>query len=372
MDKLIEWARTAFSEAHASYPAQHIYLERGRSLAKLTTGPQLGQVSQRLVKVADRLERSTGDENVRAEKQRILDARKQARSEVDNRGADVADGLPIDVRREFDILDGLARATSLTSIAVGSGAEALKGNTKLELGHLLLDLTAKFSDVWTRNRARIDFDAIRSDLLSDANIASIAGADATKQRLDKVKVDFESFINVLELNTMLEPLGRVLWGTSQTASVRVLTPIINELTAKGPIEEIMRSCWLMDVDPERGRKSLKASFESYSGSDLIRLVVANHLVWRAYWHHYKTRAAGDFLSGARSALAPIGLQPPKNDFVKPERKAHKPRRPKGPARSGNPAKARQTSGSRTRYELNGLVRPPIGFRLREECLIHLR
>ena len=94
------------------------------------------------------------------------------------------------------------------------------------------------------------------------------------------------------------------------AGVRVLEPILDELNADNDVEQVIRASWFMDVNPVRGKEAMKAALDKYGGANLMRLVLASHLLWRVFWHHYKTAGAAHFISSAQRSLAPLGLQPP--------------------------------------------------------------
>ena len=204
----------------------------------------------------------------------------------------------------------LSRALSLTTTSIGSGSEALDGPTKKELGNLVLGLAAKFSDVWTRNRLRVDFVKARAELLSDDAIWQyLDDAGMDKNAFDEIKTELELFLHGAEFNAIVEPMGRILWRISSSAGVQVLAPILDTLEPTDIIERVIRGSWYMDVDPRRGKDALKSALSDYKGSPLFRIVLASHLLWRVFWHHYNTPGSPHFLASARRALGPIGLVP---------------------------------------------------------------
>tara|TARA_B100000929_G_scaffold212361_1_gene169517 strand:- start:806 stop:1099 length:294 start_codon:yes stop_codon:yes gene_type:complete len=97
----------------------------------------------------------------------------------------------------------------LAATAVGAGSESLSGARKLELAGLTLTTADKFIDVWTRNRLRANFEEMREDLLSDDNIWELM-EDLVSPDFEKVRNDLGAFLHSVELNTVAEPLGRVL------------------------------------------------------------------------------------------------------------------------------------------------------------------
>ena len=323
ISRIADYISSSLAEANRLYPDGHIYLNQQRKLATLSTPAQLGSLSKVLMSTAERMEQKTDQANLRQEKQRILDARRYVRVQVGMRQVTRGSNLPEAVSQEFSTLDQLSRSLSLAATTVGAGSESLSGDAKVTLGCLVLETGEKFSDLWTRNRLRTDFSSMRNDLLSDNNIWSIieeAGADANQ--FDEIKKDLDVYIHSFELNFMLEPMGNVLWRTSALAGARVLGPVIDDVQYSSPIQRVIRSVWLSEVDPERGRESLKNALSDYNGSPLFRLTIASHLLWRVFWHHYQTIGAQHLVNSAKRALRPLGLAPAERQIEQAKKGMH--------------------------------------------------
>ncbi|GGZ30483.1 hypothetical protein GCM10011273_15970 [Asticcacaulis endophyticus] len=56
-----------------------------------------------------------------------------------------------------------------------------------------------------------------------------------------VKREIEFSLYGMEMNSVLEPMGRVLWRVTNSASSRVLFPVLDGLTAQNEIEEIVKA-----------------------------------------------------------------------------------------------------------------------------------
>lgn len=310
IDRTMAYADSALEEAHTLYPHEHVFLEPGVRLAALSSTRQLSNLTSSLSKTARRLEQEDGNDDLRAEKQRILDARRHVRTEVVARAPTKADDLPEEVAAEFRTLEALWRSLTLCTLAIGSGAEALDGKVKARLTDLTLRSATKFSDVWTRNRLRINFDEARQELLSDESIwRFVEEFDLEQEAFALVRKELEMAIHGAELNAVLDPMGRVLWRVSASAGVKVLAPILKDAVPVDPMARIFRASWMMDVDSAEGKDAMKAALSAYKGSGLLRLVLANHLLWRVYWHHYKTSRARHFIAEAKRALGFFGLSP---------------------------------------------------------------
>lgn len=311
INNIIKNAESNLAFAQEKLPVANIYLSGTEDLTSLSSPEQLQFLASSLMKNAEKMERPEKDEDVRGDKQRILDARRKIQSEVSSREPQrEATNLPADVRIEFEALDRLSKSLSLTVTAIGSGAEALSGSAKEKLAYLSLGISEKFADTWTRNRLRIDFKTARNDLLGDDHIWKIiedTGADPSDFK--KIKFELELYLHAVELNTVLEPLGRILWRISATAGVKVLAPVLDGTKVDDPLQKIIRACWCLDVSPMQGAQDLKSALAEYRGSSLARIIIASHLLGRLYWHHYKTASADFFVLSARRLLTPIGLRP---------------------------------------------------------------
>lgn len=308
--RIREEASKSLGEAHREYPKGHVFLERKTGLASISTPKQIASLRLGLDARAKRLERDASGDDVRGEKQKLLDARKQARDDVSSREPRRSDNLPAEIRNEFKVLDDLSRGLALSATAVGSGSESLSGNLKVELSNLVVHLAGKFSDVWTRNRLRTDYSQVRKDLLLDENIWKYieehGHGDAVFQ---EVKRDLEIYLHGLEVNSIVEPMSRVLNIICSTAGVRVLSAVLKEVTPRDDVEAIIAATWMLEVDPQAGKDALKAAMADYDGSALLRVLLASHLIWRVYWHHNRTPGAAHFLTSASRVLSPLGLIP---------------------------------------------------------------
>lgn len=310
IQSVIEYSSSALEKAKNVYGDPHVYMESGRKMAALSTPKQLASLTGTLSKTAKRLERQDAGADLRLEKQRILDARRHVRTEVVARAPEQAEVIPEDILREFEILDGLWRSLTLCTLSIGSGAEALDGRVKADLAQLVLGVATKFSDVWTRNRLRTDFDEVRAALLSDERIWQyVSEAGLEEDAFAAIRTELTMALHGAELNTIIDPMGRVLWRVSAAAGVKVLAPILAEAETTDPVMRIFRASWMMDVDSEAGKDAMKAALNAYKGSPLLRMVLANHLLWRVYWHHYKTTRSRHFVDEAKRALSLFGLAP---------------------------------------------------------------
>lgn len=308
IDGVLKFVDEAISAGVKVSGGEHAYNESQLKLTTLANRGQLRSYQKGLGAQAKRL--ADGQKDIREQKQRMLDARRHVRSEVNERQIVRRDKMPAEVRKEFDALDDLSKALLLSATIVGSGSESLEGETKVKIAHSVVQVAHKFSDIWTRNRARVDFDEMRSELLNDEKIWQfLEEHDIDGNIFEAVKRDIELSIYGAELNSIIEPMSRVLWRVCSIAGVKVLQPVIEEVQAKDTIEEVIVATWLHDVDPVRGKSALKEAMRDYSGAPVLRILLASHLLWRVFWHHHKTAGASHFISSVDRMLSPLGMQP---------------------------------------------------------------
>jgi hypothetical protein len=149
---------------------------------------------------------------------------------------------------------------------------------------------------------------MRDEVLSDQNVWKLVEEfNVDNSAFEAIKHDLQMFIHGFELNSVLEPMGRVLWTITASAGVRVLAPVLDKVEPESSIQRIIRSAWMIEVDQEKGRESFKLSLAEYRGSPLLRVVVASHLLWRVFWHHYKTAGSRHLVNSAKRAIRPLGL-----------------------------------------------------------------
>lgn len=310
-----EYINTALENANDIYSDQNVFTETKRPMTSISSVPQIKGFALRLASNAEKMNASQSssncNDNVRVEKQRLLDIRRQARAKLTKeKPSRKTDDLPEELQIEFNILDGLSRSLALSVISVGSGAESLDGDSKTSLSNLVLKVADRFTDIWTRNRLRIDFDKSREEILSDENIWELMEKiGAEDEAYETIKADLSFFLSETEIQMILEPLRRVMWRISASASAKVLSPVIKETVAENSIQKLILGCWYLDINPEAGKSLLKAALKDYKGSTILRLAIATHCLNRLYWHHYKTAGADHFIASAKRAISPLGLKP---------------------------------------------------------------
>lgn len=304
---ICEFSNDALSSCGAE---TNVYLTKSVKPRALSTPQMLLQLAEQLSEATTRMAENNNSKEIRVEKQRLLDTRQAVRGKVASRDRKGDTELPDAIKAEFRRLDNLARSSNLLASIIGSGAERLDGQTKLQIGNLLLDVIERFLHYWTLNRLNLNFDEMRKDLKTDATVEKIIEEFGLYQEdKDSIIKDLMIFLDDQELKLLSGP-GAVLFNRLvQYAGVRSLRPVISKLKPSGYIQRLLRDVWLMDVEHNDGRRSLKDSLQRYKGSPLMRLIITNHLMNRIFWHHWQRDSKASFVDVARYSLAPLGLKP---------------------------------------------------------------
>lgn len=247
-------------------------------------------------------------DRVRLEKQRLIDARDAVRRRVGARNKQDRSNLAPSRQAELARLDRLSRACTLLATLIGSGAERLSGPVKTKAAEVLLTCSERFLHYWTQSRLKFDFAALRADLLSDEAVDEVIEQfELFDDDREKVRQSLAVFLTDQELRALSGPLATVLHRLSAFAGVRSLKPVLDALRPKDEIENLLKGAWYMDVEATGGKKIIKTALHEYGGSPLFRFVLANHFMWRVFWHHWQLTSRNIFVDVAKSTLKPLGL-----------------------------------------------------------------
>jgi nucleoside phosphorylase len=301
------FARSTLAECDEN---ENVYLAKSVRPRALSSSQMLLRLAHQLGEAAVRMAENSGSKEVRDEKQQLLDTRQAVRGKVASRDPMSSDELPEDIKAEFAKLDALSRASTLLATLIGSGAERLDGDVKVEIANLVLKVLERFLHKWTVNRMGVNFEELREELKSDATVDQIIEKFGLySEEKESIIENLMIFLDDQELRLLSGP-GAVLFSRlSQYAGVRSLRPIFTKVKPTGMIQKLFRDTWLMDVEHSDGKKALKDTLQHYKGSPLLRLIITNHLMNRIFWHHWQRESKASFVDVARYSLAPLGLRP---------------------------------------------------------------
>lgn len=305
IQNVMTFAKYALTQCSAE---ENVYLTKEVRPKALSTTRVLVKFAGNLSSAVTKLSSTSSSAETRQEKQRLIDAREAVRGEVASRDDKQRDDMPAERRAEFEHLDRLSRASTLLATMIGSGAERLSALEKEEIANLLLPIYERFLHHWTKNRLSVDFDDVRSELLSETSIERLIeefglyGGDK-----EEVTQNLSTFIDDQEMRLLSGPAGFLFSSLAQYAGVRSLRPTFSKMKTSNEVESIIRDVWLMDVEHNDGKRELKKDLQAYKGSDLLRLVITNHLMYRIFWHHWQRESRSAFVDVAKYSLGPLGV-----------------------------------------------------------------
>lgn len=302
---VIELANEALSHC---IDAENVFVEKGVRPRTLGNAKAYVSSAKEMARAIETISERTESPTIRSEKQRLIDARSAVSSTVGKVQRRRRDDLSSEVQKQFQRLDLLSRSQLLLATMLGSGAERLDRKAKMEAAQKLLSVSERFLHFWTLDRLRVNFAELREELLSDESIAKmIEQFDLFEDAHDEIKDNLGLFLDDQELRALSGPLASILDRISSYAGVRSLKPIVEEIKTSDATEALLRGAWFMDVESKAGKKVLKHALQQYKGSELLRLVLATHLVRRLFWHHWEKNPKSDFTDVARYSIKPMGL-----------------------------------------------------------------
>jgi hypothetical protein len=235
------------------------------------------------------------------EKQRFLDTMDRIREDA---------GARVWAARDFDtgISSDVAAVWAIAVSLLGSGAERLEAGTKRELVSKIVKLSRLIIDRWTWTQQKIDFAAIKSDMLKRGDVISdLAKSDASIDVKDAEKI-IGNLVDLLEYLAVLQPFLVVVEYICEEARDEVLAESIINAVVDGKAEELIRSLWLSDIDVPKGKPGLLKSIKGLPNSRFCRSAISGHLMVRVYWKQWRKEDRPSLLDAANESLRGAGLE----------------------------------------------------------------
>jgi hypothetical protein len=301
----IEYAENTIGDCAAD---TNVFSTKAVKPAALSSPETFIEMLKSMGTAVEKIAAEPSSDGVRLEKQRLIDARETVRRRVGDQKKQDRSCLSEERRQQFQLLDRLSRSGTLLATLIGSGAERLDGTVKVKAAKLLLTSSERFVHYWTENRLEVGYSSLRSELLSDESVNEIIEQfELFEPDREKIRASLAVFLTDQELSALSGPLATVLYRNANYAGVRALKPVLDRVAAENEIEALIRGAWYMEVEAEQGTKVIKGALRDYRGAELFRLVLANHLMWRVFWHHWQLKSRTIFVDIAKSTLRGVGL-----------------------------------------------------------------
>jgi hypothetical protein len=263
---------------------------------------QVEVIQKRLQKTAQDIEFGRGDA---AKKQQFLDVADRVREEV----AERANSNKAPAGKKTAEAENVARVLQnwlVATMLLGAGAEHLSAEMKQMLAGLLIQVSSVIAHRATESLLTVDFGLLKAQFQSDAEVIDgLRGgmddkSDAAVQRV------ISGLIDVLEFSLYGAATRRVIEQLSESARQKVLATSVEKAPVSGPIESLIHSAWLADIDSKRGGELLVESIKDLPSSPFLRGTLAAHFTSRVYWNHWRKEDRLALLNAAEECLKGVG------------------------------------------------------------------
>ena len=221
---------------------------------------------------------------------------------------------------EDPLKERFAHAVKVWAIAatlIGAAAEHLTSKAKRELAAILVQMSVVLIERWTTVSRRIDFEEVRKHLSTEAQslVSSFSGREFEKKEAE-LKSTADMMVDALEFQALSEPLRRIMNHLCEEARHKVLALSVVNAQVSGPMEEVVRGAWLMDLGPKKGEPALLDAVKGLGPWAFLRMNLANHFTYRAYWSQGDAADRLSLLGAARTSLLALGLAPDVDELKK--------------------------------------------------------
>lgn len=290
----------SIAELRAKNPGENILLGECIFPATVRRQESTNRLKQRL-QDATRAVRD-GARNA-VEKQKVLDQSDRIREAVGRqRGAQMGEEDEAWTKK-FEPLEQAWLSWTVATVLLGAGAEHLEADDKRCLSTFLVTGAAAVIDEWCRLQLEIDFEAMKRALTADEALANMPGPGELEEKRQFVS----DVVDIIEYTSMAVPVQRVMHFLSEQARHRVLSPSVDKAEVEGVLEQVLRSTWLIDIDPEKGRKPLREAIKKLPSATFFRVIMVGHYMTRVYWSHWKKKDRLTLLDAAEEILQQLEI-----------------------------------------------------------------
>ena len=193
----------------------------------------------------------------------------------------------------------------LSTVLLGQGSEKIKADKKVDLANYVLHMGSEIMDQWCAEVSQFDFEKLKSELLNPTIEDKIIPDDAdlgtslTKREL------IESFVDIIEVMLLSEPIRSMTSTLCEQARNPVLISTVGEIQPDGPLSRFLYAAWVGEMNLPDGKKALTTMEKSFPNSPFFRTAAATHFVERVYWSLANKGIRLQILRTANSLLEPI-------------------------------------------------------------------
>ncbi|MBB2792877.1 UNVERIFIED_ORG: nucleoside phosphorylase [Rhizobium pisi] len=266
------------------------------------------KAKQRILDIADYVKEKVAEEGRLEDEQRSSEA-----NEID--------------QQDLQNLDSLQYALGVWALGVmilGSGAEHLTGDTKQRIATGIVQLGSALIHHWTQTRVAIDYEKAKRELTTPENVLKFFQANGKHtDDIDEAKKFIEMMVDVVEFYMLAQPLRRTMGYLCEQARQKVLAESVAKPSFKEPMEKILHSAWLTDIESGRGKDALHRAIRDLPPAKFLRVNLASHFLTRVHWNHWRKDDRLVLLDMAEEALKPLSLNFKKGELMRAIEKDNK-------------------------------------------------
>ena len=292
--------QASIDELQLKNAGEHILLGEEISPATVRKNDAANRLKKRLQSAVEAVKK--GASNLE-EKQSLLDLQDRVREEAGRQRENKNEEDDVSWSERFAPVNRMGLAWTIATVLLGAGAEHLQAGDKRSLSALLVKGAAVFMDEWSRLQAEIDFEALKAAITTEKALASMPGPEDLEEKRKFVA----GMIDIFEYTAMAEPVRRIMTFLCEQARHRVLSPSVDAAKVDGVMEDLVKGSWLVDIDPERGRRPLRETMEKLPRATFLRMTMVSHYMTRMYWAHGKTDDKLAMLNAADEMLKPLEI-----------------------------------------------------------------
>ncbi len=299
-DRVCSALEASLKELRAKNQGENILLGEDIAPTSVKSPQARERLKTRLSKAVEAVKK--GSSNLQ-EKQALLDLQDRVREEAGRQRENQHEDEDESWIEKNAPLNRMGLAWTIGTILLGAGAEHLEAESKRRLSALLVEGAAVFIDEWSRIQSDIDFASLKEEITTDEALIDMPGPDDLEEKRRFVG----GIIDIVEYNAMSDPMRRIMMFLCEQARHRVLSPSVDAAVVDGEIEDLIKTSWLVDIDPERGRKPLREAMRKLPRSTFLRSTMVSHYITRMYWSHDKESAKLILLNAAEDMLEPLNV-----------------------------------------------------------------
>ena len=195
----------------------------------------------------------------------------------------------------------------VSCVALGAGAERLNAKIKKPMIDKTLALASNITNGWLTDHSNLSAASIASDIRQSVAYRDFIKSLDTEQDLSQINAFVDQISRILPMFILRRPITFVFHDLTEYARHKVLGKTISTCNKSDHISEIFRGVWLTEVLTDNGMNTLNNAFKGTKISHFLRFCVAQHLITRVRWDHYKKNERKAMLKLANRIIKPLEI-----------------------------------------------------------------